>query len=375
MQANQADVAVIGGGIVGLAHALVAARRGMRVVVFERDNPAVGASIRNFGLIWPVGQPDGPLQQRALQSRDLWLEVCQAAGLWCAPTGSLHLAYHTDEEQVLLEYLETTPASRDLGRTMLTPDEVARKSGIARREGLCSALWSPTEVNVDPRQAIRVIPHWLAATYGVELRFGSPVKNIALPVIETSTERWQVEQVFVCSGNDFETLFPEEFAATGITRCKLQMLRTAPQSAGWQPGPALCAGLTLLHYAAFRHCVSLAALRERLCRDMPFYCEQFIHVLLSQTSLGEFTIGDHHTYGWTHDPFAYDAIDQAILSYLHTFATIPHCTIAERWIGIYPLVPGQSELVLHPAPGVTIVNGLGGAGMTLSFGLAEELLG
>jgi len=45
------DLAVVGAGIIGLATALAAVRRGLRVVVVDRDAQANGASVRNFGFI------------------------------------------------------------------------------------------------------------------------------------------------------------------------------------------------------------------------------------------------------------------------------------------------------------------------------------
>lgn len=97
--------------------------------------------------------------------------------------------------------------------------------------------------------------------------------------------------------------------------------------------------------------------------------------MVSQNSRGELIIGDSHEYGPTHDPFDKHFINQLILDYLKSFALFPDNTIAATWNGTYPkLKNGGTELVLSPIPGVTIVNGVGGAGMTLSFGLAEQVV-
>ena len=71
------DIAIAGAGILGLAHAYHFARRGLRVAVFERQPRAAGASVRNFGMLWPIGQPPGPLYDLARRSLEHWLEVLQ----------------------------------------------------------------------------------------------------------------------------------------------------------------------------------------------------------------------------------------------------------------------------------------------------------
>ncbi|WP_154403468.1 FAD-dependent oxidoreductase, partial [Bordetella pertussis] len=43
------DVVVVGAGMLGIAHAWAAARRGLSVAVVERSQRAHGATIRNFG--------------------------------------------------------------------------------------------------------------------------------------------------------------------------------------------------------------------------------------------------------------------------------------------------------------------------------------
>ena len=64
-----------------------------------------------------------------------------------------------------------------------------------------------------------------------------------------------------------------------------------------------------------------------------------------------------------------------ILDYGKQFADFKDWSLVESWNGIYPkLTNGETEIFISPEKGTYIVNGLGGAGMTLSFGLAEELV-
>jgi FAD dependent oxidoreductase TIGR03364 len=367
---QRADVAVVGGGILGLAHAYVLARKGKRVVLFEKGTVATGASIRNFGMIWPIGQPAGEMHEIALRSRGIWLEVLKAAGLSYRPTGSLHVAHCPDEAEVLREFAEIGPgagyACEWLGR-----EETLKRSDAIREENLRGSLWSDTELTVDPREVVAKLPGYLREI-GVECRYGAAVTRIELPVVETALERWHVDAAVVCGGDDFQTLYPLVFAGSGLTRCKLQMMRTAPQTGAWQLGPALAAGLTLRFYKAFAICSSLARLKARIAAEKPEYERWAIHVLASQTADGAITLGDSHDYGLDVMPFDRTEVDELILSEARTFMKLPSWEIAERWHGVYSLHPSRPFFDAEPAAGVRIVTAPGGSGMTLSFGLAAR---
>jgi hypothetical protein len=41
-------------------------------------------------MVWPVGQPQGPAFDRAMRSREIWLEMSQKAEFFAEKTGSLH---------------------------------------------------------------------------------------------------------------------------------------------------------------------------------------------------------------------------------------------------------------------------------------------
>lgn len=364
---------VIGAGIVGLATARALATRRYKVTVIERSSQAVGASIRNFGMVWPIGQPEGALYERALHAKSIWKEVLAGAKCWSQEAGSLHMAYHQDELEVIQQFVEVSPY-RPV--SFLNAEETLAKSPAVNPDGLLGSLYSADEMIVDPRQAIAAIPGYLTAALDVTFIWNTAISKVEYPTVFSGAKSWSADEVFVCSGQDFETLYPEQFSAAPLTKCKLQMMRLEAQPDDWRIGPALCGGLSFIHYHGFRAAASLPGLKVRYERDYAEYLKWGIHVMASQNGLGEITVGDSHEYALTFDPFDREFINTMILDYLGTFAQFKSPKVFQSWHGIYPkMTNGATEIVIKPESGVTIINGLGGNGMTLSFGLCDEVVG
>jgi FAD dependent oxidoreductase TIGR03364 len=233
-------------------------------------------------------------------------------------------------------------------------------------------MWSPTEVCVDPRRVIASLPGWLHQRYGVEFVWSCAVTGYDAPTVVAGGQEWKANRLWVCAGDDMQTLYPDALHDSGLFRCKLQMMRSQPCE--WRLGPMLAAGLTLRHYASFRDCPTLPALQKRIAAERPEFDRYGIHVMASQNGAGELVLGDSHEYRNDITPFDNAEIDRLILDYLATFLVTPDLYIAARWHGIYLKHPTESYFVAHPAPNATLVTGVGGAGMTLSFGLAEKVV-
>ncbi len=364
------DLAVVGAGILGLAHALAAARRGLRVVVIERDARANGASVRNFGFVTVTGQRAGPCWERARRSRDVWADIAPQAGIDILQEGSLVVARQA-ESLPLIEAFLVTPMGEHC--RLLSPDQALAKSPGLAPEGLLGALWSPHELRVESRHAIPQLAAWLKARHGVVFRRRSAVHAIDLPAIATSGGMIEAEACVVCPGDDFFSLFPERIAAYGLTRCLLQMLRVKP-SDGWRLPLPVMSDLTLARYEGFAMLPEAEPLRRRVQADRPDYLRHGIHLIAVGSADGTMVVGDSHVYDPTPEPFAVEAVDDLILEELRATLGDHGFRVVERWTGVYASGGERLMLMDRPSEQVRLVMVTAGNGASCAFAIAEETL-
>lgn len=365
MAEQRFDIAIVGAGIVGLAHALAAARSGLGVVVIDRDAQANGASIRNFGFVTVTGQERGPVWRRARRSRDVWAEVAPQAGIAIEQHGLLMVAQRPEAAEVCAAFLCTDMAE---GCRWLDRDQAAIRLGGVHPARLEGALESTVDLRVESRTAIPALAAWLASAHGVTFRRGVAVRGVATGRLDTSCGVVHAGAIVICPGDDLATLFPA--LLTGVTRCKLQMLRLA--SPGYRLPATIMSDLGLTRYLGYAAVPPAAALTRLLHAEQPDHLANGVHLIVAQAADGSLIVGDSHHYAATPDPFAGDAVDRLILQeFSAVFGCLPD--VLERWTGTYASATGHS-IVAAPEDGVRLVVVTGGTGASTAFGLAEEVI-
>ena len=359
------DLIIVGAGIVGLAHALAAARHGKRVLVLDRDAQANGASIRNFGFVTVTGQERGRVWELAMRSAAIWREIAEPAGIAVEQEGLLLVAQRPEAVAVIDAFLAT-----EMGRDCVRLDAAAIAERLPMVRGGIAALLSPHDLRVDSPLAIPKLACWLAEAHGVDFAYGVAVHAVETGRVHSSIGMLEAEAVIVCPGDDWATLFPALYVEAGITRCKLQMLRLA--SPGWRLASPVMGDLSMIRYLGYAALPEAEALRVRLEAEATDALAHGIHLIAVQGADGTLVIGDSHEYAPTPSPFSSAKIDEAILdAYAAVLATPP--PVIGRWTGTYASASGHS-VVRAPADGVRLVIVTSGTGASTSFALAEGVV-
>jgi glycine oxidase len=173
------DVAVVGGGVIGLAIALRAAERGLRTVLLERDRIGAGASGVAAGMLAPVSEAEvgnATDVEGGVAAAALWPAFAEELGVPLHARGTLIVARDRDQAEALdREHAFRTRLG--LRAERLLPS-AARRLEPALAPTVRLALHVPDDQAVDPRAVLAALAE-AARVAGVEIREGTRVTDVA----------------------------------------------------------------------------------------------------------------------------------------------------------------------------------------------------
>lgn len=362
-------VIIVGGGILGTAHAWQALARGHEVVQIERDVKPQSASVRNFGLIWVSGRKQGPELAQALRARELWDDIGREfSEISLRGNGSLTLAKNEEEVRIFEECLAQSDSSKRQWRVLDRGE--TEKVNPALRGNFLASLWCPLDATVEPGQVLSSFQRGLAINPRYKWRSGIEVKEVTtdrenVQALSCSGELFEGDLLIHCPGADHNTLFKAQLDTAPIRQVRLQMMSTDVFEE--KLTTSIADGDSLRYYPAYEE-TSL----DKLPPQHPIAKAKHMQLLLVQRLDGTLTIGDTHEY---EKPFDF-ALDEAPYTYLHELAseligtTLP--PIIRRWEGVYSQ-RSDGEIVDRRfiAPNIISVTGPGGRGNSLAPAIAE----
>lgn len=361
------DIVVVGGGIVGLATAYAATKKGLSVAVVERQSQNKDASVRNFGFVTVSGQRSGEHWQRALYSRNVWAEVAPKAGIEVLHSGLQMLIQRPEAMAVAEAFLETEMGKQCHLLSQAEIDETAPY--LHKGQGV---LFSPHELRVESSTAIGKLSLWLQQQQGVDFYNNTTVVAVELPKIHTSRGTLDAHHCVVCPGMDYSSLYPETLAKAGVKHCTLNMMRVMPKQP-FKLNAAIMSDLSFARYEGFSLLPEAQPLIRLLDNIQQEERESGIHLIVVQSADGSLIIGDSHDYSDRELPFRDTHLDNLILNEFKKVMNIGEIDIVQHWLGVYP--SGEDVVFkVSPEPGVVIGSITSGTGASTGFAFGEELI-
>ena len=370
MSGDRGRAIVAGGGVVGTWHALELAEAGFSVDHLEADAAPVGASVRNFGLVWVSGRRSGAELDVARRARRRWEEVGAALpGIGFRPMSSLTIAGNGGARAVMAAFARhPDAAARSI--SFLEPDQV-RACNPAVRGQIEGALHCTEDAVVEPRRALGALRAHIAAVHGERYRFHPGCRVVAAEphtLLDTTGTRWEGDLVVLATGAAYDQLPGSHDLAARLRRVRLQMLQTAPYAATLTT--SLADADTLRYYPAYE-----SAPLAQLGPQPRVAAAHHLQLLLVQRPDGGLTIGDTHAYGEPFDFALSEDPTHELLDRARRILGTELPPVERRWEGIYAqCLDGDVCLREEMEPGVWLVTGPGGRGMTCSPAIAADTL-
>lgn len=365
---------VVGGGVLGAMHALRGVELGWDVVHLERNEVPRGASLRNFGLIWVSGRAAGAELDMALDARGRWEAIAaRHPGMGFRANGSLTLAV-TPEEEAVLEAAAARPDADARGIKLLGPEAARRVNPVLKE--VRAALHCAADAVVEPRQVLAALRDLCEASGRYRWLPNREAKEThAHAVVDALGQRHDGDLVVVCTGAEHGGVAAPGLAALAsvapggppVRRVRLQMMET--DRFDRVLATSVADGDSLRYYPAYD-----VPARENLQPQASIASEWGAQLLIVQRADGSLTLGDTHAYD---EPFPFD-LDET--PYRHLLAVAGSLVegrlppVVRRWAGVYSQVTDPAALYLRAEvhPGVHLVTGPGGRGMTLAPAIAAE---
>lgn len=379
--APKVDLLIVGGGVLGAFHAFHAQRRGLSVRLLERHSAPRAATVRNFGQIVPSGL-DQRWQRFGRESLAVYNTLQGEFDLSVRRLGSIYIASDNDE-LTLLEELRAIDAANDYTSELWTPQRCLARYPQLRPAYCRGGLFYPEEISVNPRMMIHRLHRYLREQVGFSSHFHTCVRELCevdggIEAHTTDGRSFHAEQAIVCSGSEFQLLFPAVFANSDLTAVRLQMLRLKPQTGVQIPGNVLT-GLSIRRYESFSQCPSWSDIKSREPEDS-FAKKRGIHILFKQESDGGIILGDSHEYATVAeaDELQFDLwrdVNDYFVNEGRRIFDLPSWDIEATWDGTYCQTSHPSGIFTKTiGRSIHIVTGIGGKGMTSSAGFTKHHL-